>query len=262
MKDRKLVAALACRAGGGRLYGKPLQNLEHDYSILDHVLTAVAASAPLTGAVLGISEGSENLPFVDVAHKHGVPYIFGDQKDVLWRLILCGRAAGATDVFRITTECPFTAWEFVEEAWQRHLNKGNDITATEYLPEGLNFEIFTLESLERSHREGEDGERSEFCSAYPRRVPERFRIEVMVPPPKQRRPDQRLTVDYPEDLILCRQIWASLKQLGPHIPIEKIINWVDLHPDVAGLVTPFVDTKAIWGHVAQTSSFPLRELIT
>ena len=257
MTQRKLVAALACRAGGSRLYGKPLQNLERDYTILDHILRAVAKAPSIAEAVLGISEGQENVPFVDVAHKHGVAYIFGDQKDVLWRLVLCGRAAAATDVFRITTECPFTAWEYLDRAWERHCSAGNDVTVTEYLAEGLNFEIFKLEVLERSHREGTDAERSEFCSAYARRVPNEFRIEVLLPPDAERRPDQRLTVDYPEDLILCRRIWESLKSFGPHVPVARIIEWVDAHPEVAGLVQPYVDTKAIWGHVAAYAGVPL-----
>jgi spore coat polysaccharide biosynthesis protein SpsF len=250
VSDRKLVAALACRAGGSRLYGKPLQNLGSGVRILDHILRAVAEAPEIGEAVLGISEGSENLPFVDVAHQHGVAYIWGDQKDVLWRLILCGRAAKGTDVFRITTECPFTAWELLADVWGRHVANGNDITVTEYMPEGVNFEIFTLESLERSHREGRDAERSEFCSAYPRRVPERFKIEVVEPPEALRRLDLRLTVDYPQDLILCRAIWEALKDRGHRIPIGDIVAWIDQHPDVHALVEPFVDPKPIWGHVA------------
>lgn len=259
MSQRRLVAALACRAGGARLYGKPLQNLERDHHILGHMLNAVKAAPAISQAVLGISEGLENMPFVGVAHAHSVPYIFGDQKDVLWRLILCGRAAGATDVFRITTECPFTAWEYLDETWERHVSRGNDITVTEYFPEGVNFEILSLEALERSHREGQDKERSEFCTAYPRRLPEKFKIEVMLPPERERRTDVRLTVDYPEDLILCRRIWEDLKGKAPHIPVRDILDWVDAHPDVAGLVKPYVDTKAIWGHVAERSGVPLRE---
>ena len=37
---RKLVAALACRINGSRLYGKPLQNLdiEKGISILDNII--------------------------------------------------------------------------------------------------------------------------------------------------------------------------------------------------------------------------------
>ena len=37
---RKLVAAFACRVGGNRLYGKPLQNLdfEQNITVLDQML--------------------------------------------------------------------------------------------------------------------------------------------------------------------------------------------------------------------------------
>jgi spore coat polysaccharide biosynthesis protein SpsF (cytidylyltransferase family) len=89
-------------------------------------------------------------------------------------------------------------------------------------------------------------------------VPEKFKIEVMLPPERERRADMRLTVDYPEDLILCRRIWEDLKGKAPHIPVKDILAWVDGHPDVASLVKPFVDGKAIWGHVAERAGVPLR----
>jgi len=260
VSERRLVAALACRAGGSRLYGKPLQNLAPDVSILDHVIKACLAAPEIDEVVLGISEGQENQTFVDVAHRHGIGYIFGDQKDVLMRLVQCGRAGSGSDVFRITTECPFTAWEFLGQAWARHVAQENDITATEYMPEGVNFEILSLAALERSHRDGIDAERSEFCTAYPRRKPELFRIEVMTPPEAYHRPDVRLTVDYPEDLILCRRIWEALGDRAPHIPIRDVLKWVDENPDSHALVSEFVDETAIWDHVAQSASVPLEQV--
>ena len=40
VKKRKLVAVLACRNTGSRLYGKPLQNLDvnKNYTILDNII--------------------------------------------------------------------------------------------------------------------------------------------------------------------------------------------------------------------------------
>ena len=166
--SRKLVAAYACRAGGTRLFGKPLQNLEPDYTILDHIIEGTKAITQIDEIVLGISEGIENQIFMEIARKHGIKYITGSEKDVLWRLIECGRSSDATDIFRVTTECPFIAWELLTEAWQAHVDHNNDITVTDYLPEGCNFEIYSQESLERAHKEGDDKERSEYCSAYPR----------------------------------------------------------------------------------------------
>lgn len=245
---RRLVAAYACRCGGSRLYAKPLQNLEPGTTILDHLLAATRQAPEIADIVLGIAEGSENLPFAEVARREGIHYIVGSEKDVLWRLIACGRVVGATDVFRVTTECPFVAWELVAEAWRRHIEEGNDVTASDFLPEGCNFEIYRLSALERSHVEGIDAERSEFCSAYARRRHDLFKIGVVVPPPAQRRTDLRLTVDYPEDLIVCREVYRALKIEAPRIPMQDIMAFLDNRADLKALVASYVDPTPVWAH--------------
>jgi len=246
MTGRKLVAALACRNTGTRLYGKPMQNLEPDYSIIDHILHCVAASPEIEETVLGVSEGVDNQPFVEIAKKHGAGYIIGDEKDVLWRLIQCGRAAAATDVFRITTECPFSAWEMLPDAWDRHVRNGNDITIADYLPVGALFELYTMESLERSHRDGADDDRSEYCSNYPRKHPELFQIEVVRAAPEYERTELRITVDYPEDLVVCRRIFQELKAEGPRIPMKSIVDFFDAHPDLMELLAEHGHNGPLW----------------
>jgi len=249
LQNRKLVAALACRAGGSRLYGKPLQNIGKDKTILRLLLEGVEATTEIQEAVLGISEGVENKPFELIAQNNHIPYIIGSEKDVLWRLVLCGRVTRATDVFRVTTECPFISWELLSEAWNQHCEDGNDITVTDFLPEGMNFEIYTQQALERMHKSAEDSERSEMCSAYPRRCPEKFKIGVVFPEHSWQRLDIRLTVDYPEDLVLCRKIYEDLQDQSPNISTKDILDWVDVHPEVHQLVAPYVDTTPLWAHV-------------
>ncbi len=251
MSNRRLVAALACRAEGSRLYGKPLQNLAPDYTILDHILTCIAGVDEISEAVLGIANGAANLPFIDVAAQHGLRHITGDEKDVLWRLVECGRAGSATDVFRITTECPFTIWELLPEAWERHVGNGNDITVVDRTPEGVHFEIYKQETLERSHREGLDGDRSEYASNYARLNQSLFDIEIILPDAGLQRMDIRLTVDYPEDLVLCRRVYEALKEIGPRIPIASIIEFLDKNPSLTALVEPYVVAEPLWDGVVQ-----------
>ena len=95
---RKLVVALACRNKGSRLYGKPLQNLdiENGITILDNIVACLSSFDCIDSVILGISEGDENLDFVDYANKKGLGYIIGDETDVLSRLIQCGKFVGAT----------------------------------------------------------------------------------------------------------------------------------------------------------------------
>jgi spore coat polysaccharide biosynthesis protein SpsF len=246
--SRKLVAALACRSGGTRLYGKPLQNISMDekLTILDYMIDGMKACGAIDEIVLGIAEGNENLVYQEIAKRHGVSFIVGSEKDVLYRLVQCGLAGRATDVFRVTSECPFVAWEYVSAAWDSHVTQSNDVTVTDYMAEGLNFEIYSMASLIESHEKGSSGERSEFCSLYVRNNMEQFQVEIIKPEEQDCRIDQRLTVDYPEDLILCRFVYEQLKKYAPHIPVSAIVKLLDDHPEVAAIVKPFIDTNPVW----------------
>lgn len=245
---RKLVAALACRNEGSRLYAKPLQNLDikKGVTILDHMIDLIRTVSVIDDIVLGVSEGTANLVFLDYAKKKGVKCITGSPKDVLHRLILCGREAGATDIFRVTTESPFFYFEILEEAWKRHVKNGNDETTTDGLPEGANIQIFTLQSLEDSHRLGEDRHRSELCGLYIRENRTKFKVEIPDLPIGLERVDLRLTVDYPEDLILCREVYAHFKDRAPRFPMAEIISFLDNRPDLKALVEPYVVPKKLW----------------
>ena len=88
---RKLVAALACRINGSRLYGKPLQNLdiEKGISILDNIIGCLKQIQVIDSIVLGVANGVENDVFIEYAEANGVGYIRGDEDDVLDRLIQC-----------------------------------------------------------------------------------------------------------------------------------------------------------------------------
>lgn len=244
--SRRLVAALACRNNGSRLYGKPMQMLTEGVTILDQIIESLRRFPVIDEIVLGISEGSGNAPFVDVAHKHGISYLYGDPHDVLMRLVQCGRMGRATDVFRMTTECPWFASELLDPIWRKHVEHANDITVSDRLPEGLNFEIYTLESLERSHERGSSVDRSEFCSNYPRKHPHEFKIEVVLPPRELQRMDLRVTVDYPEDLIVCREITKACLPSMPIVSVGQIVTFLDSRPDLIKLVAPYVVAEPLW----------------
>lgn len=243
---RKLVAALACRVQGTRLYGKPLQNLAQDLTILDHMIHQIKTLPEIDDIVLGISEGIENQPFVEAAKKHNLGYIWGDKKDVLMRLIQCGRSAAATDVFRVTSECPFICLDDFSDIWQRHVSNNNDVTVTDNKPEGTAFEIYSMKSLEDSHAYGNDVHRSEYCSLYVRENRKDFKVEVVEPIKENRRMDIRLTVDYPEDLVICRKIYEALSDKAPNIPLSDIISFMDDNPQLKDLVRPYVDENPLW----------------
>jgi spore coat polysaccharide biosynthesis protein SpsF len=216
---RKLIAALACRNNGSRLYAKPLQNLDANVTILSQIISCIKTIDCIDSIVLGIAEGNENKVFADVAKDANVDYIYGDEVDVLHRLILCAEKANASDIFRITSESPFPNFDMINSGWVKHLNGNYDATFLDDVIDGCGFEFLKLNALKESHSKGDDRHRSEMCTLYIRENKESFNIDNLVPPLELIRKDLRLTVDNPEDLIVCADIYKKFKHLAPLIPL-------------------------------------------
>ena len=246
MSERKLVAVMACRAGSTRLYAKPLQNLADDYCILDQKLATFAALPDtVSESVIAIAEGVENLAYQQYAERSGTPYLFGSSADILSRLVNGGLMTGATDILRVTSENPYIWWEALAGAWADHQAYGNDITATDGCPFGSYFEIIRLDALLRAHQQA-DGYQREACTQYFRDHPGDFRIQVITAPEPLFRLDIRLTVDFPEDLVVSRRIFEHFKAQAPLIPLVEIIRFWDQQPLFSSLVGPYTTGKGIW----------------
>tara|TARA_A100001015_G_scaffold318131_1_gene437037 strand:- start:2017 stop:2769 length:753 start_codon:yes stop_codon:yes gene_type:complete len=243
---RKLVAALACRNTSNRLYGKPMQNLDNNKTILDELVNSIKQHKIVNEICLGISDGLSNYSFKEFALKKKLKYIFGDEIDVLSRLIKCGNHTNATDVLRITTENPFVYLDNLELAWKIHKKYNNDLTATDGGPLGTHFEIFKLDVLKFSHRNGNNKHRSEHCDGYVMDNLNKFKIQILELPKNLLRPEYRLTVDNPEDLILCKKIYKKMKKSSPNIPLKKIINFLDKNPNIANINIQYPRMTRIW----------------
>lgn len=245
---RRLIAALACRLAGSRLYGKPLQNLDpaQGVSILDHQIGMLSRIAAIDEIVLGIAEGAGNVPLVQYAEKNSVRYILGSEEDVLARLIQCTEAGDGTDAFRITTESPFTHWEMIDEAWSRHVTESADVTVVEGVPLGSSFEIYALAALQKSHDLGDCRHRSELCSLYIREHRDEFSVCLIDAEPEVARNEFRFTVDYPEDLVLCRAIYDAMSEQAPLILLRDIVAFLDDNPELTGIVS-HLPSGGYWG---------------
>jgi spore coat polysaccharide biosynthesis protein SpsF len=240
---RHLVAAIACRNQGSRLYGKPLQNLDVSASIriIDNIIDCLKTLSCIDEILLGISEGIENEVFKDVARSKGLRFVVGDQIDVLSRLVACGQLAGASDIFRVTSESPFLYFEEVEALWQLHQAQSLDAMFMEEVIDGCGFEILSLSALERSHANGDHRHRSEFSTLYIREHLADFKVHKASPPPALVRKDLRLTVDNPEDLAVCRIVYGVFKDLAPRIPVADIVAFLDANPKLIEWIAPYTE---------------------
>jgi spore coat polysaccharide biosynthesis protein SpsF len=233
---RKLVAALAVRNKSKRLYAKPLQNISDKITILDQIISTLKYFSEIKEIIIGIADSPENIAYIDFCKERKLDYVLGNEEDVLDRLIKCGEKSKATDIFRVSTECPFLWLDKLNEIFKIHLDNQNDITVTDNLPEGTAIEIFKLDTLKYIHQNCEKKYKSEIFTRYPRNNINEFKVKVIEPPKNLQRIDIRLTVDYPEDLTLCRIIYEKFIDEAPVISISKIINFLDEFEELKNLV--------------------------
>ncbi len=243
---RKLIAALACRNTSNRLYGKPLQNLDLNKTILDELVNSIKEKKVVKKICLGIANGQSNLAFKEFALQNNLSFIFGDEIDVLLRLIKCGNHLKATDILRITSENPFVYLDNIEKVWDIHKKNNNDLTATDGGPLGTHYEIYKLSTLKTSHARGSKKHKSEHCDSYVMDNLNKFRVQIIELPKKLLRYEYRLTVDNPEDLIVCRAIYKKLKRNSPNIPLSRIIKFLDKNKDIADLNIEYPRMTRIW----------------
>jgi len=245
MTKRQLVAVLACRNGGSRLYGKPLQRLhiETGWTILDQIVANLRQVGIINKIVLAISTGADNGIYIDYAINNGLSFVVGDEIDVLSRLLLGLKESGGTDLFRVSTESPFLYSDAIDSAWKSHVINNADATFLDDIIDGCGFEIITRDALNASWSRGDQTHRSELCSLFIRQNTSEFNVNRIPCPQLLRRLDLRLTVDYPEDLIVVRAIYKDLLEPCPHSRYDlfRIVKYLDSRPELISLIIPFTE---------------------
>lgn len=210
---RKLAAVLACRNGGSRLYAKPLQNLDEKkkISIIQFLISSLKKNKSVKEIGLAISKNKENIIYKKIAKLNKIKFVLGDDIDVLSRLIKCAKKLKTTDILRITSESPFPYLETLNQIWKKHISGNYDATFLDNIIDGCGYEIIKLDALKISHKKGKKKHKSELCTLYIRENYKKFRINRVFPDKKYFRKDLRLTVDNPEDLVVCKRVYGNIK---------------------------------------------------
>jgi spore coat polysaccharide biosynthesis protein SpsF len=227
---------VSARMRSARCPGKALAPLAGK-PLLEHLLERVATLGGPSRVVLATSVDPENDVLEALAERLGIAVFRGDEEDVLGRYLEVAKRLHAEHVVRVTGDNPLTDLPLIESLSQRHLEADADYT---YVPGdallmGILSEVISRRALERSHREGDDRHRSELVTLYIKENPEKFRIERSELPPELYRPEYRLTVDEPEDVVLMERIFDRLYQPGRVLQTYQAIQLLDSEPALAAI---------------------------
>ena len=202
-------------------------------TILDYMINQIKMQPLVEDIVLAISDQEENNMYKAIAKKHGIKYVTGSDKDVLKRLITGAELVGADNILRVTTESPYTYYDLFDQVYKHHCENGIEYSVISGVPDGAFFEFFTIDSLRKSWNRGSDKHRSELCSLYIFENQNEFKIAKHLPAEGLARLDMRLTVDWPEDLIVLREIYKGLNlDSKKQLEFKRVIEFLDNNPKI------------------------------
>ena len=151
----RTVAIVQARMSSRRLPGKVMINIG-GIPAIEMLIRRLAKARRLDEIWLACSINPADDPLAEFVDGLGVPVFRGDEVDALKRFSECAAAAAAKVVVRITGDCPLIDGDVVDEVVAAFHEGDADYASNgteRSFPDGLDVEVFTLESLDRANAE-------------------------------------------------------------------------------------------------------------
>lgn len=218
-----------------RLPGKVLKPIL-GRPMLEFQIERVFRSRKIDRIVVATSTNDEDRAIVNLCNHLGVDYYCGSLENILDRFYRAARQFRADHIVRITGDCPLIDPEFVDILISFYMTAGCDYASNcrpPSLPDGLDAEIFSFETLEQAWRESTEPLEKEHVVAFILKHPERFSISNYEY--EEDLSHLRWTVDEPEDFEMIRKIYEALYPKDAAFGTRDILTFLNEHPALVSM---------------------------
>ncbi len=228
----KAVVLVTARLKSTRLPRKILSDMMGK-PVLVHLLDRIKTATHVQEIVLCTSTHLQDEPLIGLANREQVRCFRGSEEDVLERLAQAAQWVQAEYVVNITADNIFVGPEFIDRAVGRYEQTSEDLITGYQLPIGAYGWGINVEALQEVCAIKDEHDTEVWGDYFTKTG--LFRVHDLEFEPPVHRPNLRLTLDYPEDLVVIRTIFDHLYGLGRVFPLREIIAFLDQRPDVVAI---------------------------
>lgn len=226
----KTVAIIQARMGSTRLPGKVLKPLLNK-PMLQWVVARVSAAQLLDQVIIATTDQAQDDSLEQFCNTQAWPVYRGSEDDVLDRYYQTARQFNASEIIRITSDCPLIEPTVIDHLIASYRSTVPSVdyasdTITRTYPRGLDAEIFSFAALEKTWQEDQSGWR-EHVTPYIYNHPEQFRLLAITNPVDYSH--HRWTVDTPEDFDLVTRIYEHFGHGAFHW--REVIDLLEANPE-------------------------------
>ncbi len=237
----KFNIIIQARMDSKRLVGKTLKNI-NGKPVLWHVYNRCSNSRYANKVVVATTQDKSDDPIAVFCQKNKIPFIRGSIDNVLARYYKAASQFKSDVIARITGDCPLIDVQTIDRCFRSFIKQGCDyisnvVPGERTFPRGLDVEVFSFDALSKAYKEASETMEKEHVTPYMwQNKKNQYKIGTIVTAPKNLNRSYRLTVDYPEDFALIDMIYEKFSNYKI-IPTEKVILFLDKHPEIASLNT-------------------------
>jgi len=229
----KIIATIEARMTSSRLPGKVLMQAAGK-PMLEHLVNRLRAVPSLDGIVLATTVNVTDDALEEFSRQAGIGCYRGSEDDVMARVICAAESAGADVVVEITGDCPIIDPQIIEQTIRmfkaHHADYVSNVQIRSY-PDGMDTQVFRLDTLKRSAAMTDDMLDREHVSLHIRNHPEIFSQVHLVAPPEIHWPDLGLTLDEPKDYELLKKIIEYFEPVNPLFSCLDVVRLLRQMPD-------------------------------
>jgi len=232
--NKRVVAIVQARMGSTRLPGKVLKKILGK-PLVEYLIERINSSQMINDLVIATTTNRCDDAIVDYCRTHHIKYYRGSEEDVLSRYMEAAESYKAEVIVRICSDSPLVDPLLIDELVREFLLKypscdylSNTIKQT--YPLGMNIEVFSFESLQKTYKNAKSQYEKEHVTPYIYYNPHQFKICE-----KHYQHDLsmlRLTVDVAEDFELVKTILEKLYPIDPCFTLENIVSLYNQDSDI------------------------------
>lgn len=237
MKER-VVAIIEARMGSTRLPQKTLMDVAGK-TLIERVVDRLKLAKSLDEVMVATSTNKVDDLIEALCRERDIPCFRGSENDVLGRVHNAALQGRADVVVQSGADCPFYDPDLVDLlvytlVWGGYAYAANDMELT--FPEGIDAHVILASALADSACFATRADEREDTPRYIWNNKERYPIFNLkaLPGSYYNRPEIRLTIDYPEDIELCRKIYESFGGRGD-FSTRELIYLIERNPEWAKL---------------------------
>lgn len=222
-------ALLSVRAKATRLPGKVLKPLGTAATVTEHLLRRLLTARSIDAVVLATSADPRDNVLCDIARACGVPAFQGSADDKLRRYRDAAAAHDLDFVVVVDGDDPFVSIEHLDRIVQHAKAHGGDYVIFDGLPVGATGFGLSRSAL-KAVCEGRPEKNTEIWARFFLEDSRFSCVRLAESNPRYRRPDIRMTLDYPEDYAFFVAVADGLAREGQDTTFANVMDFLARYP--------------------------------